>query len=162
MVFHMPLRSTIALTMTIMSTLAQADEMTLCHQHEEIYFSCSTGNKIVSLCASGNISPSNGYVQYRFGTPDHIELEFPSEPNPPRKSFSISDISGGNLNFVHVRFKSGGYDYVIYQGFPSGVYVKKNGKAVLNSTCTAGVYQQLSQRAYRGIRTTAPIDDVDN
>lgn len=37
----------------------------------------------------------------------------------------MSDISIGSLNFVQVKFRVGTYDYVIYQGSPSGVYVKK-------------------------------------
>ena len=148
--------------MTSIGASAYADEATLCQPHEEIYFSCSAVNKIISLCASGNISPSNGYVQYRFGTPDHVELQFPNKPYPPKNRLLISDISGGNLNYTHIKFKSGEYNYVIYQGFPSGLYIKKNGKLVSNLICEQGVYQQLNRRAYRGIRTVPPVDGIDN
>jgi hypothetical protein len=127
-----------------------------------VYFSCPIYKKIISLCASGNISPNNGYVQYRFGTADHIELEFPGKPYPPRNRFSISDISEGNLNFTHIKFNSGNYNYVVYQGFPSGVYVKKSGKLVSNLFCEKGIYQRISPRAFRGIKTVAPVDGIDN
>ena len=141
---------------------ARADEVTLCEPHEEVYFSCPAGGRIISLCASGNISPDNGYVQYRFGRPGHVELQFPNGSYPPKNRFLISDISEGNIHFTHVKFKSGGYDYVIYQGFPSGLYIKRHRKLVENLTCEQGIYQQLSQRAYRGIRTTPPVDEIDN
>lgn len=141
---------------------ARADETTLCQSHEEVYFSCTTGNKVISLCASGNISPDNGYVQYRFGVPGRIELEYPDMPYPPKNRFLISDISGGNISFTHVKFKSGGYDYVIYQGFPSGLYIKKRGRDVLNLTCSEGINQRLSQRAYRGIPTVPPVAGIDD
>ncbi|EDT43673.1 hypothetical protein BamMEX5DRAFT_0560 [Burkholderia ambifaria MEX-5] len=139
-----------------------ADEVTLCQPHEEIYFSCSLGEKMVSLCASGNVSPDNGYVQYRYGKPDHIDLQFPNKPHPPRGYFGISDISIGSANFVHVKFRSGRYDYVIYQGSPSGVYVKKNGDLVSNHACKHGDYPLLSRRAFRGITTVPVVDDLDN
>ncbi|MFC0577638.1 hypothetical protein [Paraburkholderia solisilvae] len=139
-----------------------AEEATLCQSHEEIYFSCASENKIISLCASGNVSPENGYVQYRFGTPDRIELQFPDAPYSPSNRFLISDIVGGNLNFTHIKFKIDGYDYVIYQGFPSGLYVKKGGGFVKNLVCEPGVYQQLNRRVYRGIKTVPPVDDIDD
>jgi hypothetical protein len=144
------------------SVNAYAEELTLCKAHEEVYFSCAVDKEIVSLCASGNISPDNGYVQYRFGTEDHIELEFPKMPYPPRNRFNISDISGGNLSFTHIKFNSGKYNYVVYQGFPSGVYVRKSGKQVSNLSCEKGIYQRISPRAFRGIKTVAPVDEIDN
>lgn len=141
---------------------AYADEVTLCQSHEEVYFSCPTEGKVISVCASGNISPDNGYVQYRFGTPDRIELQSPGKPYPPRNRFSMSEISEGNINFTHLKFKCGKYDYVVYQGFPSGIYIKKGGKLVSNRICEHGSYQKISPRALRGIETVAPIDGIDN
>ncbi|WP_156432240.1 hypothetical protein [Burkholderia latens] len=141
---------------------AYAGEVTLCQPHEEIYFSCPVGGKIVSLCASGNISPNNGYVQYRFGAVNRIELQFPGKPYPPNGYFEISDVYFGNLDYVHVKFKSGIYNYVIYQGDRSGVYVKKNGILVSNRVCENGVYQKLNNRVFRGIRTVPLVDGVDD
>lgn len=122
--------------------VVNADEITLCQPHEEIYFSCPIDGKVVSLCASGNISPDNGYVQYRYGVPGHVELQFPEKPDPPMNLFGISDVSVGNLNFTHVKFMVGAYGYVIYQGSPSGVYVKKRGSLVSNHMCAPGIYQK--------------------
>lgn len=141
---------------------AEADEITLCQPHEEVYFSCPIDGKVLSVCASGNISPDNGYVQYRFGKIGKIELEYPEKPYPPRKLFSISDILEGNLSFTHLKFDSGRYHYVFYQGDPSGIYIKKSGKLISNRTCDPGTYQPISPRAFRGIKTVAPIDGIDN
>ncbi|NTX26553.1 hypothetical protein HT746_05275 [Burkholderia pyrrocinia] len=159
--------SVVFLSIGVISTLgikgeAHAVEITLCQSHEEIYFSCSLGGKIISLCASGNVSPNNGYVQYRYGVLDHIEIQFPNKPYPPNARFEISDISAGNLNYVHIKFKSGKYDYVIYQGSPSGVYIKKRGNLISNKICEQGEYRQLNQRIFRGIKTGPPVDGVDN
>ncbi len=141
---------------------AEAEEITLCQPHEEVYFSCGIEGKLISVCASGNISPDNGYVQYRFGRVGEIELEFPKKPYPPRRWFSISDISEGNITFTHLKFNFGKYNYVLYQGSPSGIYIKRNGKLISNRTCDPGDYQPISPRALRGIKTVAPIDGIDN
>jgi hypothetical protein len=140
----------------------RANESTLCLPHEEVYFSCPIDKKIMSVCAAGNISPDNGYVKYRFGKMGEIEIEFPKKSFTPRKWFSISDIAGGNLNIRHLKFASGQYQYVLYQGSVSGIYVKKGGKLIWNYVCSPGVYQVISPRAFRGIETVAPISGIDD
>ncbi|MDR6393131.1 hypothetical protein [Paraburkholderia phenoliruptrix] len=135
---------------------------TLCNAHEEIYFSCHVGEKIVSVCASGNISPKNGYVQYRFGKLGRIELEYPKLPYPPMGFFSISDIDQGNVQTTHLKFKSGRYNYVVYSGFPSGLYVKKDGRIISNLICDSGGYESISPRAFRGIPVKPPQGNIDN
>lgn len=139
-----------------------ADEMTLCDAHEEVYFSCHVGSKVISVCAAGNISPKNGYVQYRFGNLNHVELEYPKLPYPPKRFFSISDIDLGNVRATHLKFKSGTYDYVVYSGFPSGLYIKKSGKMVSNLICESGSYQAISPRAFRGIPTVPARSGIDD
>jgi hypothetical protein len=151
-----------ALLLATLCSPTFADEVTLCSAHEEIYFSCRVGGKIASVCASGNISPNNGYVQYRFGRLNNIELEYPKLPYPPAKFFSISDINQGNAQSTHFKFRSGGYDYVIYSGFPSGLYVKNAGKIVSNMPCDPGGYESMSPRAFRGIPSKPPQSDIDD
>jgi hypothetical protein len=141
--------------------LAEDHEKTLCEKSEEIYFSCQIEKKILSICASGNISPKNGYVQYRYGAPGHIELEYPSQPVPPKGKITISDISEGNVSFTHLKFKHQGYAYVVYQGFPTGLYIKKGKRTIFNKICQPGVYQQLEQRAFRGIDTIPAEEGID-
>jgi len=138
-----------------------ATETTKCYPHEEVYFSCLAGKKVLSICASGNSSPESGYVQYRVGQKNRLELEYPDKPYPPKDKFTISDITGGNLNIRHLKFTNGKFNYVIYQGDVSGIYVKKNGKTISNLTCQDGKYQTISPRALRGIKTVAPIDGID-
>jgi hypothetical protein len=152
----------VAFSLGMKSGYAQSAEETLCAKFEEVYFSCPIKDKIVSVCASGNISPENGYVQYRIGRPGHVEFQYPDAPVAPKNRFSISDILGGNLNITHLKFRSGKYDYMVYQGGVNGVYVKRAGKAVANLTCGVGDYQMINPRAKRGIETVPPVDDVDD
>jgi hypothetical protein len=136
-------------------------EETMCYSHEEIYFSCPVGEKIVSVCASGNISPKNGYVKYRFGHPGKPEFQFPEKSDPPMNKFSVSDFHGGNISSIHLKFKVGKYTYVVYQSATSGVYVTRNGRTVRNLLCDGGHYRQISPRAMRGIKTVEPDDNDD-
>jgi hypothetical protein len=61
---------------------------TLCALGEDVYFSCPLfGGKVVSVCASGNNDPKSGYVQYRYGLVDNIELTYPIKKSPPLGRF---------------------------------------------------------------------------
>jgi hypothetical protein len=51
---------------------------------------------------------------------------------------------------------------VLYQGNPSGIYIKRDGKVISNRTCDPGTSQPFSPRAFRGIKTVTPIDGIDN
>lgn len=155
-------RFIIIVGMSLFDIKAGASEVTLCQSHEEVYFNCQSDGRLLSVCASGNVSPDNGYVQYRFGVNKKIELEYPRKSYPPRKRFSISDIAEGNANFTHLKFNSGGFHYVLYQGDSSGIYVKRNGRVISSRRCDSGVYQPISPRAFRGIETVPPIDGIDN
>ncbi|MDR5774834.1 MULTISPECIES: hypothetical protein [unclassified Caballeronia] len=136
-------------------------ELTLCKDFEEVYFSCHASGKIISLCASGNISPNNGYVQYRIGTKEKIELQYPERSLPPHNRFSISDVSAANASSTHIKFRRGAYNYVVYASALGGVYVKRGDKLLSNRVCEPGIYQRFNSRAFRGIGTVAPIDGID-
>lgn len=139
---------------------AFSEETTLCHDFEEIYFSCHVGRKIISVCAVGNISPINGYVKYRFGDMNKVELNYPHGPYTPERHFSIAEVNEGSYKLTHLRFRSGAYNYVIYDGPSSGLYIKKGGKMILNLICESGDYSWLSPRVFHGIPSMPP-GDVD-
>lgn len=62
--------------------------VTLCKSNEDIYFNAKLENrKYVSLCGAGHRSPSTGYVKYRYGTSDKVELEYPKVQKPQKVSF---------------------------------------------------------------------------
>jgi hypothetical protein len=114
-----------------------------CTGQEQVIFSCSVGEKIVSVCASKNISPTNGYLQYRFGKPNAPELIFPSSTKP---SFPRSGIQARTLMFSggggsYLRFINRKYNYIVYTaigkgwGAKDGVWVEKDGKPIADLRC---------------------------
>src|SRR5258706_15993266 len=64
----------------------------LCAKDERIIFSCPVKRpaKIVSLCASKDLTSERGYLQYRFGLPDKVELEFPKDRTGTQQKFQYT------------------------------------------------------------------------
>lgn len=123
---------------------------TLCEPKETTIFSCPVGSKIVSACASAMLTPTSGYVQYRFGRKNAIELAVPQNTSFSRDFLEAnsSRSSGGSGN-LFLRFKAGTYNYVLYQWWThplhmscegpcsaAGVVIEKNDVAVKNMMCT--------------------------
>ena len=113
-----------------------------CTGQEQTVFSCSLGKKIVSVCASKDISPTSGYLQYRFGPKNAPELVFPASTEPAHRS----DIQARSLMFSgggggYLRFINGGYNYIVYTaigkgwGTKDGVSVEKDHKPVAHLKC---------------------------
>lgn len=87
----------------------------LCSKGEVAVFSCSTGAKVISLCASPQIDTKSGYLQYRFGTLRKIELLFPAKTNVrPQTVFrrGVSSVGGGGTDFL--RFSNKGVTYTLF------------------------------------------------
>ncbi|MCJ7546559.1 MAG: hypothetical protein MUP30_07010 [Deltaproteobacteria bacterium] len=94
-----------------------------CLPEEETVFSCAAGNKVISICASKDISTTSGYMQYRFGALNAVEITIPETKEHPKKNVeagTFSTANGGRTG--HIRFKKGEYGYVIYWSRVRGAY----------------------------------------
>lgn len=111
----------------------------------------------MSVCAMGNSSPKEGFVQYRYGQPGNIEMRFPRRQSSPLGKFSISEIPVGHMRFVHLKFRAGAYDYILFEGDVAGIYVRRGRRHVTTLWCdTTGGDAVLSANAYVGIPMVAP------
>jgi hypothetical protein len=115
---------------------------TLCLTTEDNIFSCSAGKKVISVCASKDLAADHGYLQYRFGLPNKVELTIPADRSVSPANSAVSRtlvFSGGGG--AYLRFKAGGYDYVVYTaigrgwGVKDGVAIEKNGKPRTHVSC---------------------------
>ncbi|MFJ3048277.1 hypothetical protein ACIPEN_20785 [Herbaspirillum chlorophenolicum] len=135
-----------AASLALANAHAAAPEPTMCKPGEKDIFSCTThARKTASLCASPDFSAGGGTVQYRFGTPANIELQYPNTPQPAAGKFFFSSTMYSGGGEAHIRFASGGYDYILFDRtvrtnfkgptndpqFSSGIVVRgpKGGKA---------------------------------
>lgn len=87
----------------------------LCARDEKIIWSCeTTKRKIVSICSSGQLDKQNGYLQYRFGLPGHIELEYPQQRQNTQTAFAYFRYTRPLVTYLGLRFKIKEYDYEVY------------------------------------------------
>jgi len=113
-----------------------------CSAKEQTLFSCNTGGKTVSVCASPDLSTDSGSLQYRFGRLGAPELLYPAAGANWREV-----TRGGLLTFAggggsYLSFAKGPYRYVVYTaigkgwGQKAGVVVEKGGKRLTSLSCT--------------------------
>lgn len=112
----------------------------LCQQTEVAVFSCKVGNKIMSLCASPDLTEGSGTMSYRYGRRGAIELEHPRTPAHPKKAFQAGIDASQRGDFV--RFSRGGYTYTIYalvgrssRNEEDGLLITRGATAVRNLKC---------------------------
>jgi hypothetical protein len=88
---------------------------TLCKKGERIIFSCPIKRpaKIVSLCASKDLTNERGYVQYRFGLPGNVELEYPKERTGTQDKFHYTHYFRAQFDLTEISFTNDGYEYQI-------------------------------------------------
>lgn len=88
--------------------------VSLCTETERSLYACTMGKKLLSICASNDLSKSAGYLQYRFGRIDHLELQYPIEKLHPRGLFSLSFAGGGaKASFARLQFFNFGHKYTV-------------------------------------------------
>ena len=120
----------------LLSSFAPAAlSQTHCSAAERSIFSCEIGRKVLSLCSSPDLDETKGWLQYRFGTLDKLELVFPEGREHPKKHFrSLRNYSSVEQALIQeLGFKKGNTGYTVYREDvkgkkEAGVYVTVNGK----------------------------------
>ncbi len=129
----MRLLTTIALVIFVAATAGHASRSqvalqrnSLCAQTEHIIFSCRTkaakrsapaAGKIISLCASPDLTRERGYLQYRYGLPGNIELEFPASRTGTQPMFQYSHYMRYQVDLTEINFQIDGYRYQIFDAY---------------------------------------------
>ena len=125
----------------LFSPMALASE-SLCKGDEKIVFSCPVGHaKVVFVCASKSLT-NGGYIQYRFGRKDKIDLSIPSTTKS--SDVAIDGNSGGNRSGgSFIRFGNGVYSYVVLNLYnnPSDPETGCNGGSSWNEL--KGIYSKF-------------------
>ena len=130
-------------------TRAQVSQKSFCTPQETVVFTCASGKKLISVCASSAITATSGYLQYRFGTPGlPLEIALPEGAAHPLKAAfgQYEPYAGGGMSWL--RFQRGDYRYIVYGGagrwgakgetvVRQGVAVENNGKTIANLKCNS-------------------------
>ncbi|HKP38458.1 MAG TPA: hypothetical protein VJT71_16485 [Pyrinomonadaceae bacterium] len=112
---------------------------TLCAKNERVIFSCRLRQpaKVVSVCAAKNLTRETGYLQYRFGLPGKIELEFPKERQGSQGKFQYTHYFRAQVDLTEINFSVNGVNYSVFDDYNGeekpavsleGVSVDQSGK----------------------------------
>jgi len=117
----------------------------LCRFNETTYFSCSVkGGKIVAVCGSRIIDESRGYLQYRFGKENAVELVLPRSLEHPSKFFTQTQTNWMRRREATLTIRNGEFAYTVYYAegegdLENGVLLTKSGKKVADIHCTGAL-----------------------
>ena len=92
---------------------------TLCAKEERVIFACVLRRpaKIVSVCASKDLTRETGYLQYRFGLPAKIELEFPKERDRTQERFEYTHYFRALVDLNEIGFSVDGVEYSVVDDY---------------------------------------------
>jgi hypothetical protein len=118
----------------------QAATATHCAANERVVFSCTIGNKVVSVCASGDLAQNDGSLIYRFGLLGRPEISYPS----PGESRDV--VKAGRWVFAGgggawLAFHLSPYRYIVYSAVgrgwheKAGLAVEKGSRLLTNLRC---------------------------
>jgi len=114
----------IALGLVLAATAGtvQAAETGHCGSGETSWFNAAvegTG-KMVSICGSASLDAAGAWLDYRFGKPGNVELQFPGDHANSLSAFTIRRYTRPGTTYLKLDFTNGGYTYAILEGFEAG------------------------------------------
>lgn len=129
----------------------------LCDLNKEIIsFSCRLANdKLASVCASRDLGPDAGYIVYRYGLPDKVEMIYPTTTQEPQNIFWYSDDSTKRVHQLgsqlSLSFVNKSYRYTVFSHRymldnnqreinRAGISVAKNRHIVFQKLCKDGFF----------------------
>jgi hypothetical protein len=116
-----------------------ASAVTLCRPDEQVLFSCPVKYKdrVVSLCAAKDLSATKGYLQYRFGTPDKVELQFPEARENSQKALHYGHYFRAQVDQTRVYFTKDKYLYELFADEEGDVRPSVSSKGVRTTEVAA-------------------------
>ena len=138
------MKKIIALALVFLAPNVFSQEKTLCNPDEKVVFSCQIpkNKKFASLCASKDASLTKGYMQYRFGKSEKIEMQFPETKDPLVKNFTY--VKDKDITMETFKFLRGEFTYELISGEDNKgrtygtVIVNKSGKLLAAFDCDEG------------------------
>ena len=126
-----------------------AKQASFCTSAETVVFSCRTGARMVSVCASKDAAASKGTLQYRFGRIDlsePLDITLPEGQVVPSKAATGATVAFSGGGGAWLRFTRGQATYTVYTGIghwgpkgekmtKEGLQVERAGKVVATLKC---------------------------
>lgn len=95
----------------------------LCRAEEQVIFSCVAAQsaKLVSLCGSKLLDHRRGYLQYRYGIPGAIELQFPQARANTQLVFRYARYSRAQVDRTEISFDNQDNRYTLFDYYDGDV-----------------------------------------
>lgn len=145
----------LALLAGVPAAVAQSPAPTLCAAGEQIIFSCATTRKrILSLCATGALSKTDGTLQYRFGTTEReVELAWPVPAAHPTGYFVSGTVAYSGGGGAYLKFTHEGDAYAVYTGIgrgweKAGLLVTRSGRMIGSQPCDRPVASEIGPELF--------------
>jgi len=85
----------------------------LCLKAERVIFACNTGKKSISVCASMELSPTSGYMHYRYGSKKQPEKMIVSGRGENDKPSGFTAQDGRDITSISLEFGSDDEKYYV-------------------------------------------------
>ena len=124
-----------------------------CRPDEWSVFSCriEDSEKVVSVCASEDLTREQGYLHYRFGRIGAVELTFPEDRQNTQEQFLWQTIGYSGGWDTRIQFSNGGYAYQLYdQAYKVSISEKElhGGIIILDAELTFPEDRQNTQEQF--------------
>jgi hypothetical protein len=95
----------------------------LCRSEEEVIFTCVAAGsaKFVSLCGSRLLDHRRGYLQYRYGKPGAIELQFPQARANTQLAFRYAHYFRPQVDRTEISFDNQDSRYILFDYYDGDV-----------------------------------------
>jgi len=126
----------LALLVALFAGPTWAQEGNLCLPEEKVVFACAIEERLVSVCASPDLSRKSGYLQFRSGHPERIEIAWP-EARYPRRHVTRGNLFYAGQIGVYLRFTMGRTDFVVFSAGANrnGVVLQQDGAIRKKNLC---------------------------
>jgi hypothetical protein len=116
------LKYRIAFMLASLAAMDEAHAAGLCSASETTVFNCELkeNHKIVSMCSSNHLADGMGFLQYRYGLPNKVELTFPKSLENSQAQFGYDEYSRPDLSTFVVGFNNANYRYEISETTEGG------------------------------------------
>ncbi len=125
--------------------------VSLCAIDENVVFSCPVkGQKLVSVCATKDLSNKAGSLIYRFGKKNRPEITLPTSAEGWRDTVRAGNVMYAGGGGKYLGFKSSEYTYVVYGavgrgwGTKHGLMVMKGEEEFRVHRCVRAPYDLLT------------------
>ncbi|QJE02016.1 hypothetical protein HH212_19980 [Massilia forsythiae] len=131
---------------------------TNCTTGEEILYSCSTGKKTLSYCAS-KPGAADPFLEYRYGIRNKPELVYRPVRNDRKSYFNRTTLTGASNESTVIWFKRGNFSYILNDPMRGSPFLKivESGKSIATIECK-GNFSGDPEKANPFILRASPED----